>query len=798
MMECIHPHTYEKLGFDILLRWVSDRCIGEDAKIRMAEIKPDSDPAVIQRILEEASEMKEVMGLGASLPWSALVSVSVFLRKLKQTGQWLSLEDLWRLAGWMQAVQELRVYFLREAERFPHLHSLAHSHPFSQQVIKDILAIFDAHGNLRDDASPALGSIRKEIRSSMAELRNSLYRALKKAQDQGWTLDQEITIRNDRFVIPVKVEAKGRIAGFVHDVSQSGQTVFMEPAEALPLNNRVRELQLAERNEIIRILQEISEKLRDFLPELIHFQEVATQFDMLQAKTKLAIKLDAHLPKFQPEGKRTVLRGAYFPLLLLRAAEEKFQVVPLNIDLHPTKRIILISGPNAGGKSISLKTIGLLQLMLQCGFLVPASPDSEFRLYSKLFLDIGDEQSVANDLSTYTSHLFQMRQMGDQMNADSLFLIDEFGAGTDPKLGGAIAEAFLERFIRVGAYGIITTHYGNLKDFAEVNPGIGNAAMEFDTQELKPTFRMIDGLPGRSYAFEMAQRVGVHGSILRKARQKLSSDDMDSEKLLRELQEKQSKLSRLAAEAERKDQKLTLLTEATRKLKEELETNRKDLIRKAKLEAQSIVLQANKEVERAIKDIRESQAEKTVVQQVRKNLETAAPVIEPAEEKKPEKAEKGLPYEIDLNQAIVAGDWAKLRQGESYGRVDEIAGKKAVVEIGDLRMTIRLQDLVKIRLYKEPQAKVNVRLVSEGRGTRARFELDIMGMRVDEALIAVDKWLDDARLTGLNRLRLLHGKGTGALRQAVRQHLYGMPFVMEVADAPVEEGGAGWTIIQLG
>jgi DNA mismatch repair protein MutS2 len=795
-MKCVHPHTYEKLGFDILLHWAAARCAGEDARTRLLGTMPSSDPEQVLLALRQTAEMKEAIQFGKGFSWSSLVSVSGLVSRLEKGGHWLNLEELWAFCGWMQAIIDLRASFPEAEGPFPLLHTLLHSQPFSDQPLKALLRLFDAQGNLRDDASPALLKIRREIQSASSELRNTLYRILRKAQEQGWAQDTEITIRNDRFVIPVKTDAKGRVPGFVHDVSQSGQTVFMEPADALPLNNRVRELHLSERNEVIRIMQEATDNLRPHLPQWLHFQEIAIQTDVLQARARLAIHIDGVLPDIRPEAKGIRVRNAKYPLLVLRAKEEKFEVTPLALQLDPRRRIILISGPNAGGKSVALKTVGLLQLMLQSGFLVPVAEDSEFRIFHSLFIDIGDEQSVANDLSTYTSHLFQMRQMGDQMTGDSLFLIDEFGSGTDPKLGGAIAEAFLERFLRVGAFGIITTHYGNLKDFAEVNAGIGNAAMEFDTQELKPTFRLLDGLPGRSYAFEMAQRVGVHPSILKRARTKLSTDDMDAEKLLGQLQEKQTRINRLLEESTAKEARLNRLTEENKAKKEELDRTRKELIRQAKAEAREILVRANKEVENAVRRIRESQAEKEVVKQVRETLAKATPEPQPEPVSVQKEETASALYQV-LEEPIAEGDWVKWRKGDSYGRLVELQGKKAVVEIGELRLSAQIKDLVKIRLFKEPQPKVHVRMVSEGGGSGGKLELDVMGMRVEEALPAVDKWIDQARMIGFSRLRLLHGKGGGILREALRRHLMEYSFVEKVQDASPEEGGAGWTIIHM-
>ncbi|MCB0850814.1 MAG: endonuclease MutS2, partial [Bacteroidetes bacterium] len=530
-----------------------------------------------------------------------------------------------------RTIHDTRNYLHKRKETYPILDEMVNRAVFDPGLIRVIADVFDERGNLKDNATPELKSIRKQLVSSGNELRTTLQRILSKANEENWSTDKEITFRNDRLVIPVKAEAKNKISGFVQDISQTGNTVFIEPAEALTLNNKLRELQIREQNEIIKILQILSGQIAEKLPELMQFRSIMVEMDIIRVKARLAVVLNATKPVVEPKGKLLEVRKGYYPLLLLKAQESEMEVVPLSVTMNNNQRIMIISGPNAGGKSVSLKTLGLLQLMLQAGFLIPVEEDSVFRLFDSIYLDIGDEQSVANDLSTYTSHLYQMRIMGDNMGRDSLFLIDEFGSGTDPRQGGAIAEAFLERFVRQGAYGVITTHYGNLKEYAEKTKGVYNGAMEFDMAELKPTYKLIEGMPGRSYAFEMAQRVGVHYSILRNARKKVGEDEIEAENLLKELEKKNKELSILTSENKRRQDKLDRLVEKYERLSGDLDKNQKKLIREAEAEARRLIKDANKRIERTIREIREKQAEKKVTVKLRKQLEASMPELKPEE-----------------------------------------------------------------------------------------------------------------------------------------------------------------------
>lgn len=811
-MKLYHPQSYQKLGFDTILRETASYISNEEARERCMEIVPGHRPELLLPELKRVSEFLEMLNFDDPFPGGHFISLKNIIERLEIKGDWLNTRLLDQFFRWQKSILDIRKYLKTREERYPLLVELTNSLPFSTELIQAINKILDQYGNIADHASPELASIRKRLGKSSDQLRSALQRVLRKAIDQNWSQDKEITIRNDRLVIPIKAEARRHVPGFVHDMSQSGNTVYIEPTEALSLNNELRELQIKEHNEIVRILQEITEKIRQHLPEIQSFREVMIQIELLRAKAKMAQKLKATLPVIVPEGKRLIYREAYYPLLLLKSLREKFEVVPLNLSMDKKKRIVVISGPNAGGKSVTLKTVGLLQIMLQSGFLLPVDEGSEFRFFDSLFLDIGDEQSIDSDLSTYTSRLTAWRQMGDQMSNNSLFCVDEFGSGTDPKMGGAIAEAFLERFVRQHAYGIITTHYGNLKDFAEVTSGVINAAMQFDNKELKPTYMLLEGVPGRSYAFEMAHRVGVHNTIVKRARKKMGAEELDVERVLKELEKKNSDLKNSLREAKRKENRLQQLVEKNEKLERELSTNKKAIINQAKLEARKMIQDANRTIENTIREIRENQAEKERTRQLRQQLKEEMPEVSDAElaavtphvkqkqnkKKQKSQAQEGNGIRILKDRNFEEGNWVKLKSSQSYGQLISIQGNKGVVETDGLRINVKLQQLDKIEPPKQKKSSTFVTFTAENVPAKsAKLELDILGKRVEEALPQVDRFVDEGRLAGLRRLIVLHGKGTGTLRQAVRNHLRGFHFVENLSDASIEEGGAGKTVIEL-
>ncbi|MEO0896893.1 MAG: endonuclease MutS2 [Bacteroidota bacterium] len=811
-MKLYHPNTYEKLGFDVILQETAKSLSNQEAVDRCMGIVPTHDPEELIPELKRVKEFHEILEFDEPFPANHFISLEQIIKRLEVEGDWLNARQLNQLVNWLKAVRDVRKYLKSREELYPLMAELANELPFSHVLINEIDRILDKFGNVADDATPELASVRRKLKKSSDSLRNTLTSILKKAIENNWSQDKEITIRNDRLVIPVKAESRRHIKGFVHDMSQSGNTVYIEPTEALTLNNELRELQIREHNEVVKILQDVTAKVSEQLPEIQSFREVMIKIDLVRAKAKLAVKLEANLPVINPKGEKLSYREAYYPLLQLKALQEKISVVPLNLTLEKGRRIVVISGPNAGGKSVSLKSVGLLQLMLQSGFLIPVNEGSEFRLFDSMFLDIGDEQSIESDLSTYTSRLAQWREMGDNMTSNSLFCVDEFGSGTDPKQGGSIAESFLERFVRQGAYGIITTHYGNLKNFAEITKGVINAAMQFDTAELKPTYILMEGVPGRSYAFEMAQRVGVHATILRRARKKVGTEEIDVEKLLKELEKKNNELKKALQTAKQKENQLEQLVEKNKRIEQSLNENRKEIITKAKAEAKDMIQNANRQIEQTIREIRESQAEKERTKELRKALKEKMPrvreedliAIKEGQPKKKKKNQASTRKKEETGPVILAdrefkeGDWVKLKSSTTVAQLVSLQGKKAVIETDGLRINVKLAQLDKIKPPKEKKSRsASYTVIESGPQPVAKMEIDVMGKRAEEAIKLVDKFVENGRMAGFERLRVLHGKGTGALRESIRNHLSGFPFVRKLSDASVEEGGAGWTIIEL-
>lgn len=794
-MHLYNANTYAKLGFDLILKETAQRAVSEDAQAAILDLSPIADIPTLMRDLHRVREMKDLLQFDDAFPFNGFSSVGYILSKASVEENWLNLDELNRFYKWIVVVKAVKQYIDKRKEKYPELTTLLGEIAFADGVVYAIERVLDPYGNLKDNATPELASIRRNMKDISIELRTVLNKLLRQANENGWSVDKEITLRNDRLVIPVKADAKGRIPGFIQDISQSGNTVFVEPVESLAMNNRLREYQILEQNEIVKILKDITSSIRLHVHAFLHFKDVMTEMDILRAKALLAQQLDANLPTINNAQPHIHIKNGFYPLLKLKSKTQGTVVVPLNVELTHRKRIIIISGPNAGGKSVALKTVGLLQVMLQTGFLLPVDERSVFSFFESLFIDLGDEQSVENDLSTYTSHLFRMRQMGDNMNAQSLFLIDEFGGGTDPKLGGAIAESFLERFIRQQSLGIITTHYGNLKEYAQTHEGVANAAMEFDTEELKPTYRLLMGVPGRSYAFEIAERVGVHRTIVQRAKKKLGSETVYTEEFIQDLERKNIELSKILEENEKKKADLATLTEKYEALRLELKYNKQKILNDAKAEAKKLIENANRKIEQTIRQIKEAQAEKELTRKLRKELEESIPEVEIVAGKD-NKDQNGLVLLPD--EVPVLGDWVKLKHANSYGKLEELNGNKAYVLINEVRTSVKAEQLVKIvppQGVEIPKSKPKVMKTVDLKTVNSQIE--VLGMRVEEALPLIEKRIDDALWAGLKTISILHGKGTGTLRDAIRKHLRDLNVVLRMYDAPEAQGGSGWTICEL-
>jgi DNA mismatch repair protein MutS2 len=604
-------------------------------------------------------------------------------------------------------------------------------------------------------------------------------------------------------VIPIAAEHKRKIKGFVHDESQTGQTVFIEPAEVFDANNEIRELEYEERREIYRILLALTDQIRPHLDDLKKAVNFLAQIDFIRAKAKLAVQLDAVMPKLH-ERPFVNWTNARHPLLHLSFTKQGKTVVPLGVRLDEKARILIISGPNAGGKSVALKTIGLVQYMLQCGLLVPMADYSDMGVFQNLYIDIGDEQSLENDLSTYSSHLTSMKQFLIGANKRTLFLIDEFGTGTEPGLGGAIAESILEDLNKSGAYGVINTHYTNLKVFADKTPGLVNGAMRFDGEHLEPLYQLEIGRPGSSFAFEIAQKIGLPKGVIDRAKEKLGSQQVNFEKLLKELDIEKRVFSEKNLEISINQRKLAQQLAEYTALKTRLDNEQKQIVNDAKQKAKALVQQANQRIENTIREIKENKAEREATKQVRheleqfeqKELKPETLVVE-----KPQQAEEE--FETD-NGAITVGSYVRIASQNAIGEVLSLRGKDAEIRIGDLKSTVKLNRLEKVskKTFKAATETKDDRPRSQGVDMNEKmqnfsFNLDIRGKRGEEALGEVDRFFDDALMLGYPELRIVHGKGDGILRTLVRNHLRGYKQVARMEDEHADRGGAGVTIVKM-
>lgn len=808
-MKYQNEQTESKLGYDQLRSLLASRASTEDGKDLCERIRPFGSPGGVEVELLRVEECRDLLLYDEPFYFEVTTAMGPTFDEAEVKGNWLRVPEIFRLVKWLGMVREVVSYFKARKDKYPTLYRNVERIEWNKDLLVKLGRIVDDRGNLRDDASPELKRLRRERASQSSDLRKNLQSILRNASQNGWADAAEITIRNDRYVIPLLADFKGRVKGFVHDVSQSGRTIFVEPSSALEQNNRIRELFIAENNEIVRILTEATSWVREDLAALRDYGKTIARLDFIRAKAKMAVDLRAHKPRFDPKGKNLEIILGRHPLLILKEGMGYDKVVPLSVNMSEHSRIILISGPNAGGKSVSLKTVGMLQLMVQSGMLVPCEPESEFRWFDKLFLDIGDEQSLQSDLSTYTSHLANMRLMLDNLDKRSLFLMDEFGSGTDPKLGGAMAEAFLEEFLASGGFGIITTHYGNLKNFADHQPGIVNAAMQFDPQSLTPTYHIEVGIPGRSYAFEIARNVGIPEKILEKAMGKIDGDQVYSEELLLKLEEQKAELEVVLKEQKERNAELKTWLERNQSMNQHIKQQEKRIMREAHAQAQGLIDAANAKIENTIREIREEQANRERTRELRRELREMLPDPPPAEPDElpvpvvaEEEAEEGK-HEDAIEQMpgaeIRVGDWVQLLESSSMGRVIDLQGKRAVVNVGDLRLTVKLKQLVRL---KKRKAEKGIAVPSNfgariERRSHATSELRVKGFRVEQALPVVGKFIDDALMAGMKEVRILHGKGTGALREAIREYLNAVPEVVKMTDAPLDAGGEGWTVVSL-
>jgi DNA mismatch repair protein MutS2 len=786
----IYPDScLERLGFDEVKQLISEYCLSPMGKALVSKMQVMTKYDQINKFLRQTKEFKSILENQEPLQISAFYDLKYLADKIRAEGSYLMEDELFQMYTSLQTVFTVIRFFEERSEIYPNLEALFEHLPMEKNILKKIETVLDPKGKIKPNASPALLEIIGEIAKGEQEVRKRMDSIYKMAVARNWVADGSLTIRDGRMCIPLLAENKRKLKGFIHDESASGQTVYMEPEEVFTLNNKLRDFEFDKRREIIRILIALTTDLRPYTALLLSYHGFLTKLDFVRAKALFAIEVEADMPVLIKEAK-TKLINARHPLLLLSFKEEKRTVVPLNIHLNEGLRILLVSGPNAGGKSVCMKTVGLLQIMIQSGLLIPVDEASEVGIFDQIFADIGDDQSIESDLSTYSAHLTKMRYFVAHATPKSLVLIDEFGTGTDPQFGGPMAEAVLEVLNNKKARGVITTHYSNLKLFAGDTEGLGNASMLFDNTKMRPLYVLEIGKPGSSYAFEIAQNIGLQKEVLELARMKTGTNQNRIDSLLVDLEREKKDIYDKKLQLSNQQNKAKNLVAENEKLKLFLEENKKALIKEAKIEAQRIIKDANKLVENTISEIKDKQADKVVTKQLRQNLQKELIAHQVKEEKKPETV-------VLNNGPIEVGDWVQLRNTETTGQVLEINRGNLVLAIGDLRSVVKKERVDKI---SNKQAKKVVQSNSfSGRISDAitnfNAELDLRGMRGENAIYEVEKYLDKAIMLGFPYVKIIHGKGDGILRKLIREYLRKYSQVNRVEDEHADRGGDGITYV---
>lgn len=850
----IYPKTFEdKIGFNEIRTLLRERCLSSLGKEEVDKITFMDNVKAINTQLSRVREFRRLQEEEEKFPLNYFFDVRQSVARLRLEGTHMEEDELFDLRRSLGTVNDIVTYLNRTDEDaavaatddgwrkdpvypYPALHELAEGVVTFPQILQRIDQILDKFGKIRDTASPELLNIRRELAKVEGSISRTLYSILRSAQSEG-LIEKDVTpaMRDGRLVIPVVPTMKRKIKGIVHDESASGKTLFIEPTEVVEANNRVRELEAEERREVIRILTEMAKVIRPHVPQILDSYKLLAQVDMLRAKTELAKLIGGIEPEV---GKYPHIDwiGATHPLLRLSLQKQGKKVVPLEITLTRNKRMLIISGPNAGGKSVCLKTVGLVQYMLQCGLSVPMSERSQTGIFQNILIDIGDEQSIEDDLSTYSSHLTNMKNMMKSANDRTLILIDEFGTGTEPQIGGAIAEAVLKQFCIKRAYGVITTHYQNLKHFADSHEGVVNGAMLYDRHQMQALFQLQIGQPGSSFAIEIARKIGLPEQVIHDASEIVGSDYIQSDKYLQDIvRDKRYWESKRQTIHQREKQMEQTIAKYESEISD-LAKSRKEVLAKAKERAEELFKESNKKIENVIREIREKQAEKEKTKKLRDSLKDfkegisdmdkqaeddkiarkMAQILRRKENKKNRK--KGDPSSSGqdkdntsaattlstVSAPLKEGDTVRIKGTTSVGKIESIQGKNATVIFGDLRSTTSLKKLEHATAPKREEPRP---FMTVGRQTRETIDekklnfkqdLDVRGMRGDEALNAVMYFIDDATLVGMSRVRILHGTGTGILRQLIRQYLATVPAVTSYKDEHVQFGGAGITVVDLG
>lgn len=813
----IYPDSFEqKIGFDSVRQHISHLCTSAMGTDQCHEMSFSSDYATVKRHLSQTAEMLAIISGEDGFTIGNIHDCRQILMSLRVPGTWPSETDLPRLRSSLEAMTDIVKFFARQradeskATLYPTLDALSSDLQAFPIISTAIDHIIDSHGEIKDNASPELAEIRRSKATASASINSAMRRVIAAAVRDGYLeADATPSVRDGRLVIPVSPMYKRKINGIMHDESASGKTFYIEPAEVVEANNRLRELSIEERREIVRILQNLADIIRPNIDELIAGFNNLGIFDFIHAKAQYAKITRAEMPALSDKPEMEWY-GARHPGLMLSLERHGKSIVPLDIFLNTTQRLLIISGPNAGGKSVTLKTTAIIQYMTQSGILPPMHSNSHLGIFESIFIDIGDDQSIEDDLSTYSSHLRNMKYFLAKGNAKTIVLIDEFGSGTEPQIGGAIAQAMLKQFNDKGMWGVITTHYHNLKQYAEETPGLINGSMLYDRQQMRPLFRLSIGHPGSSFAIEIARKIGLPESIIADASEIVGSDYINLDKYLLDIARDRRYWENKRAEIKRKerslDQTLTRYSEDAEKLRQQ----RKEIIGEAREEARRILDNSNAVIERTIRDIRSAQADKEATKEARrklederKNLSSQTPESHPLLDKVKKKGQDRKPRANTTERPIEAGDSVILDGGNTVGTVESVTGKNAVVVFGQMKTTVKASRLKRtIRKASEPKRGVSYISMQTADSSRERqlsfsHEIDVRGMRADEAVQAVMYYIDDAIQFNSSRVRILHGTGTGALRQYIRNYLATVTAVRSYHDEDVRFGGPGITVVEF-
>ena len=825
-----------KLGFDRIRKAIADRCATDYAAARVESEDFSSDTRTIRHRLQLTDEMRLVLMFEEGFPTNGYIDCIGFLEPIGDNAS-IDLPSLGKLRTMLDTIRRITHFFNQVKDGvYPCLKRTVAPVKAFPDVLARIDRIIDRHGEVKDSASDELFSIRRSIRDKETSVSRRLEAILKRARAEGIVdADAGVSVRDGKMLIPVISAKKRSLPGFVYDESSTGKTSFVEPAEIVEITNEIQELHFAEAREIARILYEFSDFLRPFVPELVEGAVLIGEIDFIMAKAGVALDYIAGMPVISSDHSLS-LRKARHPLLEKALRREHKEIVPLSVELTPRKHILLISGPNAGGKSVCLKTVGLLQYMFQWGMLIPTSETSELPVFDRIMVSIGDDQSIDNDLSTYSSFLSDMREMLAEADSRTLVLIDEFGSGTEPQAGGAIAEAILSELDKRGVYGVITTHYTNLKLYASgAQTGVLNGAMLFDAGAIAPLFKLETGLPGNSFAFELARKMGLPESIVHHAELRSGEEYVGIERNLRRIARSRKALDERLQKIKATDKTLDSLTEKYQKELEELLGMRSEILEKARKEAEEIIRGANREVEKTIRVIRETAADKEATKAARSSLSGFLGAITEKKEveersredylerklqaakKRQEKSRsrKGAPegsadsdaarMEAFRKAPLKAGEKVRIKDNNMVGEVRAVSPKSVTVVIGNVVTKISPDRLERVtsneyksamkETWTPPLQKIDTSITE--RRLNFRPELDVRGERVMEALEAVRSFIEDAIMLDIGTVRILHGKGTGALREEIQKYLRTVAGVDSVADEDIRRGGSGVTVVTL-